>query len=255
MHLDAKNVTRIALYTFMAIVGAALLVAVIFFIAKTTGALGDDSTAPPESTNAPPQSSAATDAVDSTDAPETKQTDETRPPDTTAPPETTAQTLPAVTEAPFTVNSYDSPVEMYALYNANARIRPSVDSDIMVMVYQGDPVNVYGETDNGWYHVRVRGYDAYIRMDLLTSDASQAEVTVEEYATPKTMYTQSRVNVRESWTTSATAFELYEAGTEVTVTGHTSNGWYRIVYNESVAYISDDYIGENMPIIEPDREP
>ena len=249
--MDAKNVTKTALLTLAAILGAALLGAVIYFILLTTGIIGENApdTEPNDTQSSDPP--AATTAPAETKTPETAPP-ETIPPETTAEPESTAEPPPEASVP--VVNSYETPVEMYALYNVNARMRPTVESDIMVMLYQGDPVNVYGETDNGWYFVKTRGYDAYIRMDLLTADASQVEVSVETYSTPKTMYTQSRVNVRESYTTNSAVFELYEIGVEVTVIGHTSNGWYQISYKDGTAYINDDYVADKMPVIEPDRE-
>lgn len=244
--MDARNITRVALHALIVIIAAALVAGAVIMITRSVSTEPSD-TSPP-----------ATDKPQSTDPPESDAPAVTEPiatePPATEPPDTDA---PVVTEPPVTVTHYDEPVTMYALYNVNARMKPTTESDIMGMIYQSEAVNVYGETDNGWYEVRFRGYEAYIRTDLLSADQSESAVKIETYDSPKTMYTQRQVNVRESYTTNSQSFEILDAGVEVTVIGITENGWYEISYRDGVAFISKDYLGGTMPVIpkpEPDRE-
>lgn len=87
-----------------------------------------------------------------------------------------------------------------------------------------------------------------------STEAAEAEATPapEEAATAytytdmdKTMYAQKSVNVRELPTTDGQKLGALALNQEVKVTGQcTETAWYRIVYNDGVAYVSDKYLGD-----------
>ncbi len=238
-----SNIGRIVLYSLLILLAVAVLVGAVALLVHLLGI-----TAPPDDTSdtdtkdtfSPPESSddstkdteqSGTDTEDTTGS---SDTDDTTGEDTSDP----------EADDGVLVTEYDEPIIMYALYNVNARMKDTTDSDIMGMVYQGDAITVTGETSNKWYRVDYRGYTAYIRSDLLTPDSSVANVEIELYTSPKTMYAISNVNVRESHSTNSKKLETIVTGTEVKVTGHTENGWYRIEYGETYAYINDEYLSE-----------
>lgn len=87
-----------------------------------------------------------------------------------------------------------------------------------------------------------------------STEAAEAEATPapEEAATTytytdmdKTMYAQKSVNVRDLPTTDGQKLGALSLNQEVKVTGQcVETGWYRIVYNDGVAYVSDKYLGD-----------
>lgn len=237
------NIRRIAIYTFLILLSIAVVVGAAALFIQMVG-LGD---APETESASETETEETTPPKEDTKTPETTKTPEAE----TSPSETETSASPEDTAAKVT--AYGETKTMYALYNVNARMSYTTDSDIMGLVYQGDAVKVTGETDNGWYRVDYRGYTAYIRCDLLTEDAGEAAVEIEAYDKAVTMYASADVNVRESHSTNSKVFETIKAGTEVTVTGKTSNGWYRIDYNGGMAYINDEYLAKEKPIID-DRE-
>lgn len=76
-----------------------------------------------------------------------------------------------------------------------------------------------------------------------TAEGSKLEYTYTEMEA--TMYAQQTVNVRDLPSTDGNKVGSLLTNDEVKVTGQADNGWYRIEYNDSVAYVSDSYLGEN----------
>ncbi len=232
------------LYAVLILLSIAVIVCGVALIVHLLGANGkpdDTSDSIGTSTSAPPPDESDSTALNDTDT--HGSTDGT---DTETDGETD-DTAASGTDDGVLVIEYDEPVIMYATSNVNARMKDTTESDIMGMLYKGDSITVTGETANKWYRVNYRGYVAYIRADLLTSDSSVATVKIESYDAPVTMYAISNVNVRASHSTNSEKYEMIAVGTEVSVVGHTENGWYQISYGDGFAYISDDYLSEEMP--------
>lgn len=85
-----------------------------------------------------------------------------------------------------------------------------------------------------------------------STEAAAATPAPEEAATAytytdmdKTMYAQKSVNVRDLPTTDGQKLGALALNQEVKVTGQCAEtAWYRIVYNDGVAYVSDKYLGD-----------
>ena len=77
---------------------------------------------------------------------------------------------------------------------------------------------------------------------------SAPEAAAPEYTytdMDKTMYAQKSVNVRDLPTTDGQKLGALALNQEVNVTGQCAEtAWYRIVYNDGVAYVSDKYLGD-----------
>ena len=65
----------------------------------------------------------------------------------------------------------------------------------------------------------------------------------------RTVYTTEDVNVRASGSISAVILGGLNAGSGVTQTGYTSDGWIQIQYNGSTGYIWGDYISTVKPVL------
>ena len=85
-----------------------------------------------------------------------------------------------------------------------------------------------------------------------STETAEATPASEEAATAytytemdKTMYAQKSVNVRDLPTTDGQKLGALALNQEVNVTGQCAEtAWYRIVYNDGVAYVSDKYLGD-----------
>lgn len=87
-----------------------------------------------------------------------------------------------------------------------------------------------------------------------STEASEAASVSEEAAIKqytytdldKTMYAQKSVNVRDLPSTDGRKLGALALNQEVKVTGQCAEtAWYRIVYNDGVAYVSDKYLGDS----------
>lgn len=63
----------------------------------------------------------------------------------------------------------------------------------------------------------------------------------------ETVYATASVNVRSSYSTSSSIIGGLDEGQSVTRTGIGDNGWSRISYNGSTAYVSSDYLTKTKP--------
>lgn len=86
-----------------------------------------------------------------------------------------------------------------------------------------------------------------------TTPVSQEETPVSEEVGPKftevneTVYATTSVNVRASYSADSDKVGSLSSGASVTRTGVGNNGWSRIVYGDSVAYVSSDYLTTTKP--------
>lgn len=82
---------------------------------------------------------------------------------------------------------------------------------------------------------------------------SQEETPVSEEVGPKftevneTVYATTSVNVRSSYSADSDKVGSLSSGASATRTGVGDNGWSRIVYGDSVAYVSSDYLTTTKP--------
>lgn len=67
---------------------------------------------------------------------------------------------------------------------------------------------------------------------------------------PKTMYANTKANVRKGPGTANEAIGSLSYQQEVIVDGYTDDGWYRILYNDQPAYVSMKLLQEEVPIVE-----
>ena len=85
-----------------------------------------------------------------------------------------------------------------------------------------------------------------------TSDEYEEEYTVEDYNT--TMYANTDSNIRKGPSTNYEIIGGAKTNAEIHVTGRCSNGWLRIDYNGSEAYIAGRLVSSE-PTSEPTPEP
>lgn len=86
-----------------------------------------------------------------------------------------------------------------------------------------------------------------------TTPVSKEENPVSKEVGPKftevneTVYATTSVNVRSSYSADSDKVGSLSSGASATRTGVGDNGWSRIVYGDSVAYVSSDYLTTTKP--------
>ena len=85
--------------------------------------------------------------------------------------------------------------------------------------------------------------------DTRTAEGSKLEYTFTEFA--KTMYVKSTVNVRDLPNKDGEKIGSLDGSQEVSVTGQCAEtGWYRINYNNGIAYVASDYLADEKPVVQ-----
>ncbi len=82
----------------------------------------------------------------------------------------------------------------------------------------------------------------------------QPEITTEDFSA--SFYATTDLNIRSNPGTNGKIIGSLKKGSEVTVTGKCSNGWYRVTYNDTVGFCSGKLLSgtkppENAPVPEP----
>ncbi|MCM1145355.1 MAG: SH3 domain-containing protein [Blautia sp.] len=80
------------------------------------------------------------------------------------------------------------------------------------------------------------------------------EYTVTPLDEPKIMYSTSSVNIRKGPSTDFERIGGLRLGQEVSVIGQADTGWYEVLYNETKAYVSDQYLQDEKPVVETAQE-
>lgn len=80
-----------------------------------------------------------------------------------------------------------------------------------------------------------------------TTPTQNSTPTVNFKDASETVYTTSRCNIRESYSTDSKKLGTVNIATSLKRTGISDNGWSRIEYNGKTAYVSSEYLSTNMP--------
>ena len=75
----------------------------------------------------------------------------------------------------------------------------------------------------------------------------EATTTTPAAPTTETVYTTDTVNIRAQGNESAAVVEKVAAGTALTRTGTTEDGWSKLDYNGTEAYVKNDYVSTTAP--------
>ncbi len=89
--------------------------------------------------------------------------------------------------------------------------------------------------------------DVCVTPEETAAPPDQAAYLVTEFETPIRMYTTATVNVRTGAGTDYDKVTRLSWGSEATVTGQTSNGWFEVAMDGTLAFIRGDYMTADMP--------
>lgn len=139
----------------------------------------------------------------------------------------------------------------------NVRQEASTSSKTLGLIYKDAKVTITGKTGS-WYQVKatVNGSQVtgFVYKDYITlsddSTSTSDDPTVSEVN--ETVWATTAVNVRKGCGTSYGIIATLRQGASVTRTGVLSNGWSRVDYNGTTAYVSSQYLTTTDPA--PDDE-
>ena len=86
-------------------------------------------------------------------------------------------------------------------------------------------------------------------------EAVEAGFEVSEIDPATTMYTTDSLKVRKGPSKDYDVLGILSPGDEVEVNGRDKDGWYRILFEDGVAFVSDDYLSAEAPTATPTPAP
>lgn len=249
-----------------------LLVGTIFFVTQDATAVSFDepdveATVPVEpsiETSAPENSSDALNEVDPaavsftdsdtvvSDSASHEEQDYPSATEVVQPESETEPSEPAIANS----DAYDT---VYTTTAVNYRLAPSVDSMRLGTLDAGTSVSRIGSSKDGWTEVIYEGLKAYVCSQYLSSASPQKNSSVDDTipvfdndsvsfeATNETVYATTSVNVRSGPGTGYAKLGMCYRGNSVTRIGIGDNGWSKISYNGSEAYVCSDYLSDSKP--------
>ena len=144
---------------------------------------------------------------------------------------------------------------------------PSKESATICSLNNGAGVYITGETSNGWYQLKFYDKTVYVPMDNVkkltpstpdpvppTPEPPDEEIvpdfTVTDFNMEGVVHnvaSNDTLNIREYPDASSKLITTLNNNARVSVTGKTSNGWYRVNANGKVGYANSKYIKEYVP--------
>lgn len=118
----------------------------------------------------------------------------------------------------------------------NVRVNPNTSSNVIGTLSYNTKVNIL-EINNGWYKINYNNSLAWISSDYIKLDNSKPIVSNNKLGT----VIATSLNVRSGNSTTHNIIGSLHKGKEVEIL-ETSNGWHKIKFNNSTAYVSADYI-------------
>ena len=245
-----------------------LLVGTIFLVTQDVNAVSFDE--PAVETVASVDPSIETSAVESTYEASNETEPSTEPTTTpsTTPNVTTSessheeQNKPLVTEtepsksetksAGSSITNNDVYDTVYATTEVNVRVTPDAGSMRLGTLNAGASISRTGLSNDGWTEVIYEGQRAYMCSQYLSVTPSQNDPSVDVLSpvfedTNETVYTTTSVNVRSGPGTGYAKLGMYYRGNSVIRIGISDNGWSKISYNGSDAYICSEYLSSSKP--------
>ncbi|WP_455537853.1 SH3 domain-containing protein [Terrisporobacter sp.] len=117
--------------------------------------------------------------------------------------------------------------------------------DKIGVLNKNEKVKILSKTTYGWYKIQYKTgigyvYSSYINI-AKDNDKSDKDKK-DDIAFNANGVANSNVNVRKGANTSFNKIGLLKKNTKVTIVAKSSNGWYKIKFNNSYGYVSSQYI-------------
>lgn len=132
----------------------------------------------------------------------------------------------------------DNVLNTGTVYNAKKlTVRESCSTSSKVLGYlpKDTKVNIVRATSTNWYKIKYKNSYAYVK-------GSYIKLTPSIKVISRGIINATSVNVRKSASTSSTKLGSLYKGSRVQIIKKQSNGWYKIRYKDSDAYVSSNYV-------------
>lgn len=152
---------------------------------------------------------------------------------------------PAATPSPapeFTTGTMAWVLNSGIGYRVNLREQPSDSATSLGKYYTGTPVTLTGPIENGFAQILLAGTLCWLDIRFLTTDAQQF---VPE--TPMLSVAENGANLRAAPSSSAERLDWLSYGTLVTVLGVRADGWYHVMANDQIGYVSASLLSGTFP--------
>ena len=140
----------------------------------------------------------------------------------------------------------------------NLRSGAGTNYSIIKVLYKGTNVTVLSSSNN-WSKVSVNGTIGYVSSTYLSSASEATEDTssnnnsstenVQYYR-----YTSSKINFRQSSSTSSSVLYQLPKNTKVGVVSTTSTGWAKVKHNNTYGYVSTTYLSQNQTGLDAEKD-
>ncbi|MGE6260613.1 SH3 domain-containing protein [Heyndrickxia sporothermodurans] len=130
--------------------------------------------------------------------------------------------------------------------NLNIRTGPSIKNKIITTVKKGTQLTVTGKTSNGWLKVSLKGQTGYVSsqyVKITNSSSTTVKKPENKSNVAATTYTATdNLNIRTGPSIKNKIITTVKKGTQLTVTGKTSNGWLKVSIKGQTGYVSSQYV-------------
>jgi D-alanyl-D-alanine carboxypeptidase len=121
--------------------------------------------------------------------------------------------------------------------NLNVRTGPSTKNAILGNIKKGKQVDVKSSAANGWYQILFKGKKGYVSSKYVKITNKK-----EDPAIAKNYTTTVNLNVRKGPSTKNAILGNIKKGEKLDVKSSAVNGWYQILYNGKIGYVSSKYV-------------
>ena len=140
----------------------------------------------------------------------------------------------------------------------NLRSGAGTNYSIIKVLYKGTNVTVLSSS-NGWSKVSVNGTIGYVSSTYLSSASEATEDTSSNNNSSNEnvqyyRYTSSKINFRQSSSTSSSVLYQLPKNTKVGVVSTTSTGWAKVKHNNTYGYVSTTYLSQNQTGLDAEKD-
>ncbi len=132
----------------------------------------------------------------------------------------------------------------------NLRTGPGLNFSVILVMPGGSTVTITGALQNGYYPVRFGSTNGYASATYLQIGSGPTP-TIIPTPTSRTAWTTANLNLRSGATTSASVLLVIPNGSQITVTGNLTNGFYPVRYGSTNGFASSTYITFTSPVPTP----
>ena len=168
---------------------------------------------------------------------------------------------PGDSEDSDTENKYtytDMNKTMWSKTSLNVRSEPSKIGEVIGYLATNEEVKVTGQcNETGWYRIEFKGKVGYASNNyLLEENPNQGTTPTDPEVNPDvtgtTMYATASVNVRSLPNTTGKVLGVLKTDESVVAIEEVENGWYKVLYNEKIGYVSGKYLTKEKLVIHPE---